>query len=105
MLAANADLQIGAGLAPARDADLHQFTDAVAVDRDERIDLQDPLGDVGAEEPDGAVASIRALIKSNSVLVAIYGTITSRPTALPVRLPASTAASKMARDCISAISG
>ena len=55
--------------------------------------------------PAAAVASMRPLTRSNSALVAISGTITSRPTGLPVRLPASTAASKIARDCISAISG
>src|SRR6202022_4587436 len=57
MLAANADFQIRAGLAPARDADLHQFTDAVAIDRNERIDFQDSLCDVGAEEPGGIIAA------------------------------------------------
>src|SRR6202020_3346439 len=46
MLAANADLEIGAGLAPARDPDPDQLADAVAIDRDERIDLQDALGNI-----------------------------------------------------------
>ena len=48
---------------------------------------------------------MRALTMSSSALVAISGTITSGTTGLPVRLPASTAASKIARACISAISG
>src|SRR5262245_5247689 len=50
MLAADADLEIGPDLAAAGDADLHQFADAVPIDRDERIDLQDSLADIGAEE-------------------------------------------------------
>src|SRR5882672_11648145 len=53
MLAANADLEAGAGLASAHDADLHEFADAVTIDRDERIDLEDTLGNVGAEESRG----------------------------------------------------
>src|SRR5277367_1547553 len=57
MLAADADLEIGPRLAAARDADLDQFADAVAIDRDERIDLQNSLGDVGAEESGGVVAT------------------------------------------------
>src|SRR5260370_16537719 len=56
MLAANADLEIRPGLAPARNADLHQLADTVAIDRDERIDLQNSLGDVGAEESGGVIA-------------------------------------------------
>ena len=44
VLAADADLEIGTRLAAARDADLDEFTDAVAIDRDERIDLEDSLG-------------------------------------------------------------
>jgi len=57
MLAADADLQFGASLAPARDADLHQFADPVAIDRDEWIDLQDSLCDVGAEESGSIIAA------------------------------------------------
>src|SRR6266404_2816084 len=41
MLAANPDLDVGTGLAAPHDADLDQFTDAVAIDRDERIDRED----------------------------------------------------------------
>src|SRR5437660_859207 len=40
---------------------------------------------------------MRALTRSNSILVAISGTITSGTTGAPVRFPASTAASKIAR--------
>src|ERR1700720_883308 len=57
VLAANADLETRAGLAPALNADLYQFADAVAIHRDERIDHQDSLGDVGAEESGGVIAA------------------------------------------------
>src|SRR5207237_2764116 len=57
MLAANADLDIRPGLAAARNTDLHQLADAVAIDRDERIDLQDSLRDVSAEESGGVIAA------------------------------------------------
>src|SRR5262245_38936621 len=40
MLAADADLELGLGLAAALDADAHQFADPFAVDRHERIGLQ-----------------------------------------------------------------
>src|SRR4051812_16329863 len=40
MLAADADLERGARLAAALDADPDQFADAVAIDRNKRIDLQ-----------------------------------------------------------------
>src|SRR5580692_1739946 len=53
MLAADADLEIGPRLAAARNPDLHKLADAVAIDRDERIDLQNSLSDVGAEESGG----------------------------------------------------
>src|SRR5882757_2731315 len=43
VLAADADLEAGARPAAARHADLHEFTNTVAVDRDERIDLEDSL--------------------------------------------------------------
>src|SRR5439155_6343328 len=55
MLAANADLEIGPRLAAADDTDLHEFTDTVAIDRDERIDLEDSLCDIGAKEARGVV--------------------------------------------------
>src|ERR1700736_5715130 len=57
MLAATSDLEVRTGLAPACHADLHQLANAVAVDRDERIDLQDALGDIGAEESSRVVAA------------------------------------------------
>src|SRR4051812_820345 len=56
VFAADADLEVRPGLAAAGDTDLDQFTDAGAIDRDERIDLQDSLGDIGAEEARGVVA-------------------------------------------------
>src|SRR6185295_6583945 len=45
MLAADADLETGPGLATAGDTDLHEFTDAVAIDRDKRIDFENPLAE------------------------------------------------------------
>src|SRR5882757_9260654 len=57
MLAADAHLQIGPRLASARDADLDELADAVAIDRDEGIDLENALGDVGAEKTRGVVAA------------------------------------------------
>src|SRR6476469_376048 len=57
MLAANADLETGTGLAAAGDTDLHEFTDAIAIDRDERIDFQNSLAAIGAEEARGVVAA------------------------------------------------
>src|SRR6476646_9514120 len=57
MLAANADLEIRTRLASAGDADLDEFTNAIAIDRDERVDLQNSLGDIGAEESGGVVAT------------------------------------------------
>ena len=50
MFAADTDLQARASLAPARHADLHQFAHAIAVDRNEGVDLQNSLGDVRAEK-------------------------------------------------------
>jgi hypothetical protein len=57
MLAADADLEIGPGLAAAGDADLDELADAVTIDRNERIDFQNPLADIGAEEAGGVVAA------------------------------------------------
>src|SRR5882757_9597314 len=57
VLAANPDLEIGTRLAAARNADLDEFADAVAIDRDERIDFENALGDVGAEEARSVVAA------------------------------------------------
>src|SRR5437660_1613137 len=49
VFAADADLEVCPRLAPALDADLDQFADAVAIDRDERIDLQNAARNIGAE--------------------------------------------------------
>src|SRR4029078_67421 len=57
MLAANADLELRAGLAPAFDPDAHQFADALAVDRHERIRGQDATRGVGPEKACGIVAA------------------------------------------------
>src|ERR1700740_2543322 len=40
VVAADADFQIGLHLAPALGADLHELADALAVDGDERVDLE-----------------------------------------------------------------
>src|SRR5260370_11383277 len=42
VFAADAHLEVCPRLATALDADLHQFADAVAIDREERIDRHDP---------------------------------------------------------------
>src|SRR5580704_9437843 len=52
-----------------------------------------------------AMASMRSLTRSSSALLAISGTMISGATLTPVARSASTAASKIARACISAISG
>src|SRR5690242_18917287 len=57
MFAADADLQRWPRLAAALDADLDELADALAVERDERIDLQNALGDIGAKEARGIVAA------------------------------------------------
>src|ERR1051326_7156252 len=56
VLAANAELDIGPHLLPALDRDAHQFAHAVAIERDERIDRQDALARVDAEEARRVVA-------------------------------------------------
>jgi hypothetical protein len=50
VLAADADLEAGARLAAALGADAHQLADAVLIDGDERIDLQDRLLRVVGED-------------------------------------------------------
>ncbi len=50
MLAADADLELRAGLAPALDPDAHQLADALAVDRHERVSRKDAARGVGTEE-------------------------------------------------------
>src|SRR5262249_52365932 len=56
VLAPNAELDVGPHLLPALDCDAHQFAHAVAIERDERIDRQDALAGVGAEEARRVVA-------------------------------------------------
>src|SRR5690348_2422117 len=41
VFAANTDLEIRTGFAPARHADFHQLADSVSIDRDKGVDLQD----------------------------------------------------------------
>src|SRR6202012_774682 len=57
MLAANADLEVRPRLAAALHADLDELADSFAINRDEGIDLEDALGDVGTEEARGIVAA------------------------------------------------
>src|SRR5262245_52221862 len=57
VLAADSDLEFGARLAPTLDADTHQFADALAVDRHERIGLQDAARGVGTKEACGIVTA------------------------------------------------
>src|SRR5690242_15682735 len=57
MLAADAELELGAHLAAALGRDLDQFADAVLVDGHERIDRQNSLGRIGAEEARRVVAA------------------------------------------------
>jgi hypothetical protein len=56
MLAANAELDAGPRRSPALGRDLHQFADAFAVDRDERVAREDALFDVGGEKRRRVVA-------------------------------------------------
>src|SRR5207253_3378807 len=57
VLAANADLQLLLDAAPAHDADAHQVADAAAVERLERVAVEDPFFEVEGEElPLGVVA-------------------------------------------------
>src|SRR5262245_66214627 len=55
VLAADADLQLGARLAAALDADAHQFAHALAIDGDEGIAGENAARDVGAEKARGVV--------------------------------------------------
>ena len=57
MLAADAELDAGAGLAAALGGELDQFADTVLVDGDEGVGFQQALGGVGAEEGGGVVAA------------------------------------------------
>src|SRR5580704_5113978 len=56
VLAANAELDVGPHLAAALDRDAHQFADTLAIESDERIDREDTLGRVDAEEARSIVA-------------------------------------------------
>src|SRR3546814_4947053 len=57
MLAADAGLDTGPGLAPARRRDLDQFADALDIDADERVGRIDALVDLGRQEASGIVAA------------------------------------------------
>src|SRR5581483_8414917 len=57
VLAADADFQTRPRLAAALHADLDELADALAIDRDERIDLEDALGHIGTEEARRVVAA------------------------------------------------
>src|SRR3546814_2729486 len=57
MLAADAELDTGPGLAPARRRDLDQFADALDIDADERVGRIDALVDIGRQEASGIVAA------------------------------------------------
>src|SRR3546814_3356945 len=50
MLAADAELDTGPGLAPARRRDLDQFADALDIDADERVGRIDALVDIGRQD-------------------------------------------------------
>src|ERR1700730_13315382 len=56
VLAAKAEFDVGARFAPALDRDAHQFAHTVAVEGNERIDFEDALARIGAEEARGVVA-------------------------------------------------
>src|ERR1700722_17488234 len=57
VLAADAELEVLAHLAAALARDRDQFADALAIDRDERIDGENALRGVGAEKARGVVAA------------------------------------------------
>src|SRR4051812_3983734 len=57
MLAADAELEVGANEAAALDGDLHQVADPLLVERDERVLLEDSLGQVSVQEPGRVVAA------------------------------------------------
>jgi len=57
VLAADAEFDVGAGLSAKVDGDLHQLSDAVAVDRLERVAGEDLAVLVDGEEPVGVVAA------------------------------------------------
>src|SRR5262245_15813522 len=57
MLAADADLQVRPRLASALHSYLDELADTIAVDRNEGIDLEDALGDIGREEARSVIAA------------------------------------------------
>ncbi len=57
MFAADAELEIGAGLAAAFGGDLHQLAHAFAIEADERVLLDDALALIGLQEAAGIVAA------------------------------------------------
>src|SRR4051794_11797240 len=57
VLAADAYLESLAGLAASLDADAHHLANAFAIDRHERIDLEDAARRIDAEEACGIVAA------------------------------------------------
>ncbi len=56
MLAANAELDVFPRLAAALGRDLDELADAVPVDRNERVDGENTLADINAEETRRVVA-------------------------------------------------
>jgi hypothetical protein len=57
VLAANAEFELRPHLAAALGGDAHQFADALAVDRHERIGRQDALRRIDAQKARGVVAA------------------------------------------------
>jgi hypothetical protein len=122
MLAANAELDVGAGLAAALGGDLDHLPDTGRVERHERVVLEDPELLVGAAEARRIVArdavdGLRQIVgaeaekggalgdlarrMSNSRRVAISGIMISGSTVSPVSRMTAAAASKIATACIS----
>ena len=50
VLAADAELEVGLGAAPALDADAHQVADAITVERLERVALDDAVFEIERQE-------------------------------------------------------
>src|SRR6185369_2914881 len=57
VLAADAEFHVGAGLAAALAGDLYQFADAIGIEADEGVLLDDALALIGLEEAPGIVAA------------------------------------------------
>src|SRR3569833_366648 len=82
VFATAAHLQLRADLAAALRATPHQFTDAVAVERDERVRLENSLGDVRPEERGSIVtadaeASLRQVVGAEREALGGLGDIAS----------------------------